>query len=261
MTLAYDRRGSGEPLLLLHGLGMSRLAWQPVLDALNAAGFQTFAVDVPGFGASPPLGRTPTIGALAGAVGGLLDELGLERAHMAGNSMGGAIALELAGGGRASSVTAISPVGLWSARERAFCQASLRATSRLLSRRHRQVSALASSRLGRTLLASQVVARPWQIPTEQMHSTIDAFLGAGAFLATLDAFAGYTVRDSQSLARTPITIAWGTRDRLLLPRQANRGRRLLAHAHHVWLRGLGHVPMWDDHALVAATIINAARAG
>jgi pimeloyl-ACP methyl ester carboxylesterase len=104
--------------------------WLPVLDALGEAGFQTIAADVPGFGGSPDLSsdRAPTIQALAQAVASFLDELGLQRAHLVGNSMGGGIALELARAGRASSVTAISPVGLWTPRELRFCQHSLRLT-------------------------------------------------------------------------------------------------------------------------------------
>ncbi|HEY7934063.1 MAG TPA: alpha/beta fold hydrolase [Solirubrobacteraceae bacterium] len=261
MTLSHDLRGSGEPLVLIHGIGHHWQAWLPLLAPLNEAGFQTVAIDLPGFGASPPLpdGQTPTIAALTRAVGSFLDELGLTEAHLVGNSMGGAIALELASAGRARSVSAISPVGFWSRRERVFCQVSLRETFGLVGRWPDPISRVASNPLGRTLLASQICSRPWRTPGEQMRATILAFASSPGFLATLRTFEGYTVGDSPLLVKTPVTIAWGTRDRLLLPRQARRARRVLTHARHVWLPGCGHAPMWDDPELVAGTILSGAR--
>src|SRR5689334_2543633 len=94
--LRYSRAGAGEALVLLHGIGSYRGAWDPVVPAL-AAQFDVLAVDLPGFGESPtlPVGQEPTPAALAGAVGGLLDELGIVRPHVAGNSLGGWVALEL----------------------------------------------------------------------------------------------------------------------------------------------------------------------
>ena len=88
--LAFTRSGAGAPLVLLHGIGSSRQAWDPVVPVL--------AVDLPGFGESRPLSpRTePGPAALAAAVAGLLDELGVTDPHVAGNSLGGWVALELA---------------------------------------------------------------------------------------------------------------------------------------------------------------------
>ena len=53
-----------------------------------------------------------------------------------------------------------------------------------------------------------------------------------------------------------VTVAWGEKDRLLLPRQADRARAALPAARHVTLFGCGHVPTWDDPALVARTILS-----
>lgn len=261
MTFWHDNRGAGEPMLMLHGIGMEWRVWLPVLDALGQAGFRTIAVDVPGFGDSPPLpdGRTPTIQALAEAVADLLDELGLERAHVVGNSMGGGIAVELARAGRASSVAAISPVGLWTRRELRFCQLSLRQIGVATRTATDLLAGSSSSALVRTLLGAQIFSRPWRIPPQRMREMIRALAGAPGFLPTLVAFERYTLTASPELEDVPITILWGSRDRLLLPRQADRARRLLPGARHVALRGLGHVPTWDDPALVSAAIIQAAR--
>jgi pimeloyl-ACP methyl ester carboxylesterase len=105
-SLNYIRVGSGEPLLLIHPLGADIVVWEPVLERL-ATQRDVIAVDMPGFGASPALanGSEPTPTALAAAIGRFLDSLGLERVHVAGNSLGGWVAFELAKAGRALSAT------------------------------------------------------------------------------------------------------------------------------------------------------------
>jgi pimeloyl-ACP methyl ester carboxylesterase len=262
MMLSHDRRGSGEPLLLIHGIGLHWQVWCPVLHRLGAANFETVAIDVPGFGFSSPLapGEKPTIYALTQAVADFLDELGLREAHVVGNSMGGAIALELARAGRARSVTAISPAGLWTPKERRFCQVSLQATLQILNRFPKVAHTATSNALGRTLLASQLTGRPWRWPAGPMRDAIAAVTQAQGFLGTLGAFDDYVLRDAKQISDVPVTIAWGTRDRLLIPRQARRARRVMPWANHVWLKGAGHVPMWDDPELLASTIVGGARA-
>jgi len=98
--LAHERTGSGPPLVLLHGIGLDRACWEPVLGLLEP-GRDVLAVDLPGFGGSAMVGGTPTIAALASAVGALVRALGLAPPHVAGNSLGGAVALELGARGEA----------------------------------------------------------------------------------------------------------------------------------------------------------------
>src|SRR5260370_2128280 len=108
MRLAFERHGSGPPLVLLHGVGHRRQAWGAVLDRLTPHR-DVILVDLPGHGESPPLrvaGR-PAVQALLDEVVALLDALALERPHVAGNSPGGRLALEAAGIGRAATVTAL----------------------------------------------------------------------------------------------------------------------------------------------------------
>jgi len=109
--LNYARRGSGPPLVLLHGIGHHWRAWDPVLARL-AAKHDVIAVDLPGFGKSAPL-HGPSGPAEITAVTAFFGQLGLDRPHAAGNSLGGAIALELAASGHVSSATALSSAGLW----------------------------------------------------------------------------------------------------------------------------------------------------
>ncbi|HEY6665410.1 MAG TPA: alpha/beta fold hydrolase, partial [Propionibacteriaceae bacterium] len=121
--LAYDRIGSGEPLVLLHALGLSRRTWDPVIPALSEH-FEVIAVDLPGFGDSEPMPpeNEPTPAALAVAVVALLDDLGLSNPHLVGNSLGGWVTLELASMRPAASVTLLSPAGLWRAATPLYCR-------------------------------------------------------------------------------------------------------------------------------------------
>jgi pimeloyl-ACP methyl ester carboxylesterase len=87
--------GAGEPVLLLHGLGATKGSFLPTVAAL-AGSFRTIAVDLPGFGDSyKPIGAPYHAPFFARAVAELMTALGIERAHVVGNSMGGRIALEL----------------------------------------------------------------------------------------------------------------------------------------------------------------------
>ena len=148
--LAFTRRGAGAPLILLHGLGSSRQAWDPVIPAL-AQGFDVVAVDLPGFGESRTLSPQlePQPSALAAAVDGLLVDLGIEAPHIVGNSLGGWVALELAHRRRVASLTLLSPAGLWGGRTPRYNRVTLRA-SRWLARHGRSLSPLLESRAGRT---------------------------------------------------------------------------------------------------------------
>src|ERR1700759_2752885 len=112
-TLVQDRTGDGPPLVLLHPLGADRHVWDPRVP-LRAERRELIAIDLPGFGESPALtGQVPTPRALAAAVAEHLVATGIQRPHVAGNSLGGWVALELGLMGAARSVTGIAPAGLW----------------------------------------------------------------------------------------------------------------------------------------------------
>src|SRR5512140_3471195 len=114
MELHHHRRGSGEPLVLIHGIGHRWQAWLPVLDRL-AAHHDVVAIDLPGFGASPvpPRGTAHDMAAAVRYLGEFFEAHGLDTPHVAGNSLGGGIALELAAAGLARSATALAPVGFF----------------------------------------------------------------------------------------------------------------------------------------------------
>lgn len=113
VSVAYERTGSGEPLLLLHGIGHHHQAWDPVLPVL-APERDVIAVDLPGFGVSPALpdGVPYDLGSVVPVLGAFCEALGVDRPHVAGNSLGGLLALELGREKLVRSVTALSPMRL-----------------------------------------------------------------------------------------------------------------------------------------------------
>jgi pimeloyl-ACP methyl ester carboxylesterase len=259
MALHVTRGGSGEPLVLLHGLGSHGPAWDRVVPALRER-FDVLAVDLPGFGGSPLDGTPPAVEGQAGRVARFFDEIGIARPHVAGFSMGGGIALELARQGAVRSATAIAPIGFWTPRERAWCQRSL-GLAVALGRRVRPVApALLGTAAGRTLLLGQTFGRPWQMTRDEALATLDAAIDAPGFERCSAAFSQHTFHDADALRGVPLTIAWGDKDRLLLYRQAARARRVLPWARHVTLRGCGHVPFTDDPEQVAAVVVAGAEA-
>jgi pimeloyl-ACP methyl ester carboxylesterase len=257
MDLSHHRAGSGEPLVLVHGIGSRWQVWAPVLAALEAER-DVLAVDLPGFGRSPVLdGDDATPAAHARAVAGFLDALGIERAHVAGNSLGGWVGLELSKLGRTLSVCTLSPAGFWSGWELRYARAALqtsRRTSRALGRR---LDGLLASPARRRAFFAQVAAHGDRLTAEEAVAAARDLAGAPGWDATLDAMTPLAFTGADEV-RGPVTIAWAEKDRLLPPRQHERARALLPRARHLTLFGCGHVPTWDSPDQVTRAILTSA---
>lgn len=257
--LDHHRAGSGEPLVLIHGLGHSWRGWRPMLPHLERQ-FDVLAVDLPGFGRSAPLPERleATPETLADAVEDELARAGFDTAHLAGNSLGGWIALELARRGRARTVTAISPAGLQHAREKPWGAAILRGM-RWFARNAPPPAPLIRNAAMRTFLAGPHLGRPWRSDPEELLELARYFAACPGFDATLP-----TTFESQPRGLTeldvPVLLLWGRLDVILLPRQGRRFERLIPNAELRYLPGLGHVPMSDDPELLAEAIAEFARA-
>jgi pimeloyl-ACP methyl ester carboxylesterase len=261
VSINHHREGQGPTLVLLHGVGHHWQAWRPVIDLL-AGEFDVIACDSPGFGHSAPLpsGITPSIPAYVDAFEWFFAELGVQRPHVAGNSMGGAIALELARRRAISSATAFSPAGFWNTAELRFCQASLSALAGVPAAARPAVEALARRRAGRIALFSQTFGYPARLPADEAVATLRDAWASPALSGALAAFDEYRFEAPEALRSTPVTIAWGEKDRLLPYRlQAPRAKAILPWATHLTL-GAGHVPFYDDPPAVAAAIRLTARA-
>lgn len=256
MDLAHTVRGTGPTLVLVHGLSHRQHAWNPVLAGL-ARHRRVVTVDLPGHGDSPPLpaGVDPVV-AMVDAVDGVLDRLAPDeaRAHVAGNSLGGLVALQLAARGRVASATALSPAGFASGpADTAYTAGVFRAARALARRQQAQLPAMTRHPALRSALLSPFFARPWKV--DPAAALIDArgLLDNAAIDPVLEVVLG----EGRAVQRTevPVTVAWGRRDLVLPVHQARTARRLYPDATHVVLPGLGHVPMSDDPARIGLVLL------
>jgi pimeloyl-ACP methyl ester carboxylesterase len=256
-TLTFTRTGTGPPLLLLHGLGLSRQSWDPVIATL-ADQFDVLAVDLPGFGASPPLPPDvePHPAALAASVAELLDELGITNPCVVGNSLGGWVALELARLRSVTALTLLSPAGLWAGGTPRYCLISLRASRWLARHATALLSRILSFRLGRLLVFGQTHGRPFRIKADYARGVLREMATCPGFDATLQATADRHYFGPSS--DVPVTVAFGTRDWLLRKRQSRHLEALPRNTRVASLPGCGHIPMADDPTAVAALISSSA---
>ncbi|HSS33317.1 MAG TPA: alpha/beta hydrolase [Solirubrobacterales bacterium] len=241
--------GEREPLVLIHGLGGSGGVWDPVVPLL-AAEREVIVLEMPGFGAAPPLpaGVEPTAANLAAALHEECERRGVERPHVAGNSLGAWVGLEMGRCGWAASVTALSPAGLWRAplgpRPREVRNWAQRARPLVLA-------ALAVPALRRRM-TSTFAAYPERIPAGAARELVLGWVDAEGYEGANRAMRTHIFDPEGYPAEVPVTIAWGERDRLVGPPKPNRrpaGARFLV------LPGVGHTPMWDDPELVARTLL------
>jgi pimeloyl-ACP methyl ester carboxylesterase len=257
VELNHHRTGSGDPVVLIHGIGMQWQSWRPVIERLTPHR-EVIAIDLPGFGGSRtlPAGVIPTPPNFARAVIDFMGRLGLTRPVVAGLSLGGWTALEIAKTDAARAAVAISPAGFWSRMENAVSTTQLRMT-RLTAVRG---GALVQRGLGimptRVVLLSGMIGRPLRVPVEDARAMNRAVAAATGFDATLAAMHGERFSGGEKI-EIPVTIAWGTRDRLLVPRQAKRAVAEIPGAKLVPIKGGGHIPFHDDPELVAQTILAA----
>lgn len=246
LTLAHDRAGSGEPLVLLHALGADRGVWEPVMDRLTAH-LGVIAVDMPGFGESPelPQDAPATAHRMAAEIGPTLDSLGLGRAHVAGISLGGWVALEFAKSDRCLSVTGLCTAGFWR-RPLGPRPETARGTAKALVPLLRP---LLSTKRGRRLVLRGPIAHPERVPPDAAYRLVRAYARSPGFARANAEMRKTLFSDFEDIC-VPITLAWGDRDRLVSP-----PRSLPPGVHTVRLRDCGHVPTWDSPDQVAAAIL------
>jgi pimeloyl-ACP methyl ester carboxylesterase len=241
--------GGGEPLLLIHGLGASKRVWDPVLDLLRGER-QVLALDMPGFGEAEPLPAAvePTAANLAAALRERCRALGVERPHVAGNSLGGWVGLEAGRAGWAASVTALSPAGLW----RKPLGKRARQPRPWATRLRPAIALAVHLPAARRRMLSSIAAHPERIPAETGRRLVLGWLDAGGYEGANLAMRTHVFDPTGYPPEVPVTLAWGERDRLVAPPRPERrpdGARFLV------LPGVGHTPTWDDPELIARTLL------
>jgi pimeloyl-ACP methyl ester carboxylesterase len=258
---ALYRAGSGEPLVLMHGFTGAWMHWRPLLGELSRR-YEVIAPTLDGHaGGRPyPPGSPMSFDGSADALGGLLDELGVGTAHFVGNSMGGALALELAKRGRARSVVALAPAGGWTqgdgeARRLARFFARQQRMSRALEAR---MPMLVARPKVRRLAMRDIMCRGDLVSASDALRMAELSLGctiAERAIRALREDRGLTLGDLDRID-CPVLLATPQFDRVLPPeRHAPRLRREIPGVRSTVLANCGHVPMWDDTPLVMRTIV------
>ena len=253
VRLRYWQVGSsGTPVVLLHGIGCSALEWNRNLAALGEH-HRVYALDLPGSGGSEiPGGGVLTPERLAGYVLGFLRESGLGPAHLAGNSLGGRVALEcaIAAPDSVRSLLPVAPAGIGRETIINFRLASLRGLGELLTRPSR----FGLGMLWRLACFDAAHVEPARIEAKLADArrpraqavflgTLRSLLGLGGFHA--ERLARFTA--ALRHLRVPMLIVWGRQDRFLPVAHAEVLRALVPGARLEILERCGHVPQ-IEHA-------------
>jgi pimeloyl-ACP methyl ester carboxylesterase len=262
---ALYRAGEGEPLVLVHGFTATWRCWLPVLSFLVPR-FEVIAPTLHGHDGGPPAPHTAhSISDAADHFELLLDDLGVGDAHFAGNSMGGALSLEMAKRGRARSVVAISPGGGWAPDD----SREIRRIIRLFSFNQKAARAsepyapeLLSRPRSRKLLLRDVMTRGHLVPAEEAIRLVRSSVRCDIVEDVFETMRSGTARcvDLETIT-CPVLVTWGEEDRTLpLERHAEHFRTSIPGVRFKAMPGLGHTPMWDDAAQIAQAIAGFAEA-
>jgi len=258
---ALYRAGEGEPLVLIHGFTATWRCWLPVLGELVPR-FEVIAPTLHGHDGGSPLPKSEhphSISVAADYLEEHLDTLGVGTAHLAGNSLGGALALELAKRGRARSVVGISPAGGIRPDDAAAAAKVIKVFSRMQTTTTKSLKILPKvmARPGlRRLALRDVMTRGHQVPAAEAiglaRSSVRCEIVEDVYEVIRSGNSHLTDLDRIDV---PTLITWGSKDRILPIDSFSP--RLRAEIPGVEFRihpGIGHTPMWDDPGLIATTI-------
>lgn len=256
MDLNHKRLGSGPPLLLIHGLAGSRDSFDTIVDRL-ADHREVFAIDLPGFGATPPLDGEATIPAYADAVTAFLREQGLLGIDVVGSSLGARLALELARrGGVVGQVVALDPGGFWGRGAQRFFSVSVGVSIRLVNLLRPLLPLLTGNPVTRTLLLPQFSPRPWALERDVILPQLRGFTAP----STRSAFRYLAKGPQQEGAPAgslgaPVLMVWGRQDLVTPASQAKLAQERFPDATVELLDRCGHFPHWDQPAKTVELIL------
>ncbi|MET0475648.1 MAG: alpha/beta fold hydrolase [Mycobacterium sp.] len=241
-----QQSGSGKPLLLVHGISNLH-NWDLVIPAL-ARERTVIAVDLPGFGNSPPLSGEVSVATLTDAVEKFIVERGLDAVDVVGSSMGARMALEMARRGHRGAVVALNPGGFWSDRQVKIFGATVGPSIALVKRVQPLLPALTGNPIGRTALLLQFSAKPWRLPADLVLQELRNFAASPSLDEAVHALVHGPKQEGTPAGSSSgrITIGWGRNDRVTLPSEADRALQLFPDASLHWFANCGHFPHWDQ---------------
>jgi pimeloyl-ACP methyl ester carboxylesterase len=254
VRLHYRDEGAGAPLLLLHGLTASLFSWDRCAELL-AGKLRVIRLDLPGHGLTGPHPAARYGWAdMASLAARFLDELGIERASVAGSSLGGAVAWQLAARlpGRVDRLVLLAPIGY-------PMPGKLPWPLRLLA--HRVLGPALSRFTPRREFMKRLAATcgdPARIEARDADRQFRLFRRAGN-RAALGAFLrGGPIPDPRPLlarVTVPTLLLWGSRDTVANPALAERFARDIPDARVQVIEGAGHAPMTEMPEETAAAIL------
>lgn len=244
--LHIEISGTGDPLLLIHGMGSASTAWKTIRPLLNSD-FTVITVDLPGHGQTPFLpGRPMDPHSLALNVFDEMSAQGIERFHLAGNSLGGWVSLEMASTypERILSLTGIAPAGLWLNPYNARYPGT--AIARFLARYTYKLAPTALHFEKARALGFFDVSPRWRDFSYEL--CLDATLAMAGASGYYPAWDGMLMKrfDGTIPESIPVTIIFGDTDRTLPATTCQE--RSVAPTHAKWIihPNTGHAPMWDN---------------
>lgn len=249
-TIALERAGSGRPLALVHGLGASRTIWRHVLPAL-ARRHATIALDVPGFGGSPPVGEGFALDEVADAIAAALPA---RRFDLVGHSMGGALALTLAARHprRVRALVLVAPAGLRAYPPLAGELAG--AVTEGLNVLRRAGVPLADRAWGRRLLLGTGTRDPGALAPIEVKLLVEASAGATRVREALAAVASADLRATLAELPLPVGAIWGGADQVIPPTGLELVRELRPQAPTAVVEDAGHIAMIERPAAFASAL-------
>lgn len=258
-NINYIRRGTGKPLLLIHGIGGDWRSWQTILDDL-ALEREVIAVDLPGHGDTPPLVGETTVATLCDAVAEFIHENDLTGVDAVGSSMGARMVLELARrGGTIGGAVSLDPGGFWQGWQTEFFYRSVNLSIKLIRAIQPIAPPLTRSAFSRSLLFAQFSARPWKLSPRLALDTLRSYAASPVFDELLYnlAYGEKQKGAPKNSIKHPLVIGWGKRDLVCLPSQAERALESFPDARLYWFDRCGHFPHWDRPAETTRLILDA----
>ncbi len=253
LRMHFTDTGTGPPIVLLHGINANHRSFDGWVRELSLD-HRVITIDLPGHGLTgPDPARRYSWREMAALVSGLTDAIGLQRFVLAGNSLGGAVALELAlaHSEKLSALVLIDSIG---APELGPKPPALEALSRPLL--GRLFSVLTPRSVVRQVLAS-TYADPGRLSGAQVDAYYDLLLRAGNRRAAREVLlkgAGQGLASRVGAIAVPTLILWGTRDSWVAPARAEWFAEKIPGATVVRFENLGHLPMAEDPAATATAL-------